>query len=223
MQCSKCNAENPENSLFCNSCGTKQLSNKAPLVPKEPHSLNRNKVLLSILMVLLLAIGVYFFQPNTGNSEQYAKDLSGVVDDMLSQRVILNPMARAYSGTWKNILEGMIAFDRSEGLPPIQQGDINGAISWVKREFQKKGLVSTLNETNEKIDARMKKLNNPPSEYKEASKIAFEIYSLYTEYYSLIISPKGSLLSFNSKVRELESGISTKEKLFYAKYPSSKK
>ncbi len=65
--------------------------------------------------------------------------------------------------------------------------------------------LKSLEDTNSKIEVGMQNLKDYPIQYQEAYNTLMELYSVYSQIYSLAFSPSGSLMSFNNKVNDLSS------------------
>lgn len=65
--------------------------------------------------------------------------------------------------------------------------------------------LKNLEDTNNKVEIGMQNLKDYPIQYQEAYNTLMELYSVYSQIYSLALSPSGSLMSFNNKVNDLSS------------------
>ncbi len=65
--------------------------------------------------------------------------------------------------------------------------------------------LDELEKNNSKIESGMQGLKGYPMQYQEAYTVLMDLYSVYSQIYSLALSPTGSLMSFNNKVNDLSS------------------
>ena len=67
-----------------------------------------------------------------------------------------------------------------------------------------KDILEEMENINKQIEMGMQELKNYPIQYQEAYDTMMEMYSVYSQIYSLAQSPSGSLMSFNNKVNDLK-------------------
>ena len=67
-----------------------------------------------------------------------------------------------------------------------------------------KDILEKMESINKEIEIGMQELKNYPIQYQEAYNIMMEMYSIYSQIYSLAQAPSGSLMSFNNKINDLQ-------------------
>jgi len=169
----------------------------------------------------------------------YENDLRNVVSIMLSESSKAEEMISTYSRGWSYIIKNnMTARDLAELLDIrrnhttlyfkqivsitsdyLYKGDSQAVIRGISKYYQKIGKNEELELKKDEVASLIRKLNNPPQEYKDAYDIAFELYSNYENYISFALSPSGSLISYNQKANEVSSNIVTKIREFEVKLP----
>lgn len=86
----------------------------------------------------------------------------------------------------------------------IQRGeDFNEAIRVYLEGFTHK--IEYLKKNNETIQNEMRNLKDYPIQYQEAYNTLMDLYTVYSQIYSLALFPSGSLMAFNNKANELNS------------------
>lgn len=75
------------------------------------------------------------------------------------------------------------------------------------REYLEKAkdTLEILKKKNAEIEKGMQDLKDYPIQYQEAYNILMEVYSVYSQIYSLAVFPSGTLMSFNNKTNDLSS------------------
>lgn len=168
---------------------------------------------------------------------KYENDLRNVVDLMLTQSTKAEKMINTYSKVWNTSIKMTISDERMANILNIDtdevrkyfksdnhgyiafKGNFQIALNKTYNYFEETGKNGELNSKRDEITHLIRKLNNPPQEYKDAYNVAFEMYSEYENFISLALSPSGSLVTYNQKANELSSKIVTKLKEFEVKLP----
>jgi hypothetical protein len=75
--------------------------------------------------------------------------------------------------------------------------DINELIQKAKKSIGNTGLDKILNTCKEEVDSNMKRILNPPLNYRIASDLLLDMYGYFLQLYHLAVSPSGSYISFN--------------------------
>lgn len=186
MYCKKCNAEISEGAKFCPECGQPTVGEIA--TPKDRKS--KKKIILSVVLILVIivgSVGGFIFKKEKDKQKQknnYALTFTETTIEILSETVISEQFCNLISKTWRNAID-----DRE---------DFNTAISDVLKK--QSSTVSDLKKNKDKIEEKMKGLQNPPADYKDAYSLLVELYSTYGQIYSQAVSPTGSLTSYNGDV-----------------------
>ena len=140
----------------------------------------------------------------------YEDKFLAVSGDIMRNTYLSLVVIEGVSGVWRNAIE-----DRS---------DFNHSI----REYLEKvakGSLETLKKENKEIERGMQDLKDYPIQYQEAYNTLMDLYSVYSQIYSLALFPQGSLMSFNNKVNDLSSEytkIVSKLKIYMPKLKEEK-
>jgi hypothetical protein len=132
INCMKCRCILPDDSLFCNKCGTRvestghesqienelsaineegESSSSSPLTVNEPRkSRKKPLVFISVLILLIgLGLGVWYYQYTTNKIQEakakYESDLKQVVMDMIDLAAEGEEMINGYTLVWRGAIE----------------------------------------------------------------------------------------------------------------------
>lgn len=83
--------------------------------------------------------------------------------------------------------------------------DFSNEIAKLITEWDEKGLIQEATESKEMIDIQMKSIQNPVPEYEEAYTLLLDMYGLYIQIYKQSLEPTGSLLTYNSTLKNMYS------------------
>ena len=71
--------------------------------------------------------------------------------------------------------------------------------------LKNENVFEAMTKDNENIERGMQDLKDYPLQYQEAYNSLMELFSVYSQIYSLAQSPSGTLVSYNSKIADLSS------------------
>lgn len=170
---------------------------------------------------------------------KYSSDITSVMLNITEQAFIAENMINTYSSVWKAVFTNTLqkdSFAKSLGVEIYEvenyaeldyhgyvafKGNFEDAIENVHKVYEGTHKNKALKNERDIISKKMKDLQNPPQEYKEAYNAIVEVYKLYEEYIAFTLSPNGSLVSYNQKANELSTDLSTEIKEFQIKIPES--
>jgi tetratricopeptide (TPR) repeat protein len=168
---------------------------------------------------------------------KYASSMTSVISEITEQAIIAEEMVNAYSGVWdavytitleKSSFAASLGVDVSEVEKYAEldyhgyvafKGNFEDAIENAHNVYEGTGKNKELKIERDKISLRMKKFQNPPKGYKQAYESIVEVYSLYEKYIAFVLSPSGSLMSYNHKANELSSELVLEIKKLQIKIP----
>jgi len=195
-------------------------------------------LILFAISIVLVGCGDKETKVASGNEAEeqpkinYGEELSGLVLEVVSNTSIAEEMTNVYAYLWSNTIEyngwfpireiaNILGTDKdllndyfgNDGTSPNYfRGDFNEAILQLGRYYVQHGKVDDLNEGSDKIESKIKELNNPPEEYEKVYDEIIELYTMEEEYVQMAISPSGSLISFNESRNTLSTNIVSKVK-----------
>jgi hypothetical protein len=183
----------------------------------EPKK-SKRKTIISIITVLLLSFSVYIGyakyeekQREQQRREQqeklkeYEQLFKSTAEAMIATSITAEEMLNKYHDVWSDAIFN----DYAEVDGEIIYGDFNEAVSAQRQSFEEKGTIELLEKSQKIIATSMKKLNNPPDEYKEEYDVLMDMYKVFNEYIDLAKTPEGSLQSFSEQTRELSNDLTS--------------
>jgi hypothetical protein len=147
--------------------------------------------------------------------QKYATNLKGTAEIMISTSTIAEDMLNQYHDVWSDAIFEDVAYVNGERI----WGDFNEAISAQHEAFVEDGSIKAIENGEEAVKMLMKKINNPPEQYKEEYEVVVDMYKVFDEYVGLAKSPEGSLQSFSEQARELSSELISLYKELEVKMP----
>lgn len=85
--------------------------------------------------------------------------------------------------------------------------DFNIALQNTLQTAEDGDILETLRDDKKSIEIAMNKLNKPPEQYEYLYDKLLSLYGQYTKLYEQATSPTGSMLTYNSSVKEIYSEI----------------
>lgn len=83
--------------------------------------------------------------------------------------------------------------------------DFSTEVNKLIKRWDENALTASAEESKSSIDEKMIALQNPVHDYVEAHKLLIEMYGLYVQMYEQSKSPTGSLLTYNSAIKNIAS------------------
>src|SRR5690625_3968105 len=165
---------------------------------------------------------------SNGDTEEYASDLEGVVNDMLDTASKVESMLNDYASVWSYTIKSKGAIPVSEmaivtGLEKdtIEEhfavnamgnipDDFSTNIHSLNDYFDSVGELDSIRESRDSIKGKVAELNAPPSDYEKVYDEMLDMYNYFMEYVDMALIPSGSLQDFNDDRSHLSSEIINK-------------
>ncbi|GAA0835987.1 hypothetical protein GCM10008915_23440 [Bifidobacterium pullorum subsp. gallinarum] len=225
MHCDNCDQVLSNDSTFCNKCGHKvsndsieittselsaAVSNDTEQLPVIKKS-KKKPLIVSLVIILLLSVGggSYWYYKDSEKKEharlhsEYQKNMSEAALRIIAFSSISEQITDLYSTVWSKAIDADFGVEVNGKMAY----NFNDAIKLQIEHLEEKGVLSSLNENTESVDALMKKLSAPPTDFQNAYNVLVELYGNYTQYADQANSPSGSLIEFNKKTNNLSSEI----------------
>lgn len=127
------------------------------------------------------------------NKKEFKKTFVGTVAGVYVGSIFSAQLCNFFSELWGISVRGSTGIDE--------------AISYGKKGLEEKGIYKNMEGLKKEIEESMKKVVNPPPDYKSAYDLLLEMYGSYVQLYSQATSPSGSYLSYNQTVNQYFSEI----------------
>lgn len=153
---------------------------------------NRKTVLVSILILItLISVTIAYVLYSENNRKDYISRLTIASSKINEATKSCLHICRVYASVWKSAID-----DRR---------DFNIALALQKMNFDETGFLKGLEDTKNEIEFLLKELLKNSKILPECHSKTVQLYGIYSQIYSLAISPSGTLLSFNNKIGDLEN------------------
>lgn len=201
----------------------------------------KNKLIISIIFVLVLIGGVAYFLWDKSVEEQkvqeqelaYQKEMVetlGLIDTSTTSSVLL---AATYQEYWGAIIDRTISFSTLSKALNVEESILSDMTPALKKGYTRDGMgleqgefdivismvrLAKEEETNlvlanqESITKAMADLKNPPEKFKNNYDSLLEVYEVYDTFISLSTSPSGSYIEYSKNINSTFESLSSKIK-----------
>ncbi len=210
--CIDCGAELDENITVCPNCGcpvedeNKQKNIERPQqvevtgvkVAKKTKSKIGVAIIISIIAIVIV-IGATKYK-NKKISETYADNLQLVILTMYTGASEAESGGNLIKQVWYNSIyeESDSKTDKYTRPKGYFVSDFNDALDNLFSDPNFSEKINSIEENNDAVNELMKKLKNPPDEYKDAYEALSDLYDAYIELTNCTTNPTGSLNTYSS-------------------------
>lgn len=215
--CAECGTEIEEGITECPNCGCpvetkdEETSQKVEVTGVK---LNKKikKLILIVAAVVILAGGAVFGAVNYQKqkiSDIYSENLITATGAMLEGASVAEDCGNLIKSVWSNAIYEERDSETDEYTRPkgFWVEDFNEALYNLFSDSDFSAKIDTIKDNQDKVDGLMKKLKNPPEEYKDAYNAISDMYRSYTSFTNSVISPSGSLTTFSSNFSNNDSEL----------------
>ena len=226
--CMECGAELEEGVKDCPNCGCpvddasdKNSEEKPQQVEVTGVRVTRKiKVIIVVVIAFLLIctatlFGVKRYQNTiaaekyTQRAEEYAYNLSAATNAMLTGASDAESCGNLIENVWRNAIyeiedDETDAYTRPEGK---FVSDFNDALSNLFEDIIFSSKISSIETNQDTVNGLMKKLQNPPDEYKGAYDAISEFYDAYISLTNCATNPSGNLMTYTSTFNDADTNI----------------
>lgn len=180
------------------------------------------EIIISLILLILVCIGTSILFSEYTSEKLYHDELLNIYDDMARVGAETNKIANVYNKVWSKGITRNVTTKQYANLIGVQEStfiekiavasklkdnktyeeDLGKIIEYVNVFYSKNGEIDAIKNKLDKLDKKLKKLNNPPEEYREAYYIAIEMYYDLNVFCNNAISPEGSLNSYKQQIND---------------------
>ena len=211
----ECGADISLETEFCHNCGHPILNTvnegentqKVELTKISIPLFKKKSFLITIISVILvIAIGVcVIFFLNKHQTNKYYTKMESISYTMFLGASKAESAGNLVHDVWYNSIYDN--FNKDTFKYTMGASDFNVALTSLFENDEFKQQIDSIKENQEIVNNDMKKLKNPPKQYKEAYEDLENYYEIYTKFVNLVINPTGSLSSFTNNFNEVDSQI----------------
>lgn len=224
--CAECGAELEEGMTECTNCGCPVETSLEQGVNSQPQKVEvtgvkvtkKVKTIIGILIVLLVvgvaaAFGITQYQKKKA-ADEYAQMIEGYSDNLkLAAITMLTGASDAESSAnlMKEVWYNAIYEERDDKTDKYTRpdgyfvSDFNDAMSNLYADASFSSQISSIKENQDSVNKLMKKLKNPPEEYKDAYDAISDLYDAYISLTNCATNPSGSLQTYSDTFNDADT------------------
>lgn len=226
--CEECGSTIPEGCDTCPNCGCPVQPHEGQSVLKDknepqkvetvnvplPSAKKSTKKYIGIAAVVLAIVAIVAVAISSVSSkraqEQYLQNLKTAADTMLEGAADAEKAGTLIHSVWYNTIYekrdvSTDKYTRKSNGGGAFYDDFNDALSNLFSDSSFRSRVQNIKANRDKVAELMKRLKNPPAEYKEAYDALRELYDAYYELTDCAVNPTGSLTTFTAAFNEADT------------------
>lgn len=226
--CPDCGAELEEGMESCPKCGCPVENNAtSEVVPQQVEvtgvkvsKKSKKLIVIGIIAVIavaiLVAVGVQVHKKNVAakaaaeaqkQSEEYGSNLSLAAYSMLSGASDAETCGNLIKQVWYNAIykESDSKTDKYTKPDGYYVSDFNDALQNLFSDSSFSSQLADINDNKDTVNSLMKKLKNPPEDYKDAYDSLSKLYDAYISLTNLATDPTGSLQTYSQNFNDADS------------------
>lgn len=225
IQCPECGKEVSDKVTSCPHCGypfAEQLVQpqpveatgtnvSAPKAGKRRTALIGGSVFVLLAAIVVISILAQRSRDAKNARNEYIDDLISIRTTMLSGAADAETLCILTHDVWYNTIyeEFDVDTDQYTRNDFGFNDDFNDSLSALYSDEATKSTISEIEANRSKVDALMKRLQNPNEEFSACYDTVDTLYDAYCGLTKLAISPTGSLKSFTETYREHDDNFIT--------------
>lgn len=218
QKCPECDADIPEDMDVCPNCGC-PIEKQTQAEPQKVEVTNvklamgkkhKKALIISLVLIVLIILGVVgssiVFKQS--KKKEYAGNYKRIVDLMIFGAAEAESTGGLIHDVWYNTIYEKDNYKTDKYTKDLKgkfYEDFNDSLHYLMISDEYTTSKEEIEENQEKVQALMKELTNPPEEYKEAYAVLKDFYDAYSRLVNLAINPTGSLTSYTSNFNEADT------------------
>lgn len=226
--CPDCGAELEEGMDTCPKCGcsientieTEKTPQQVEVTGVKITKKSKKIIMIVIIAVIgaamIAAIGVQTHKKNVvakaaaeaqKQSEEYGTNLNLAAYTMLSGASDAETCGNLIKNVWYNAIykESDSKTDKYTKPNGYFVSDFDDALQNLFSDSSFSGQIADINSNKDTVNSLMKKLKNPPEEYKDAYEALSKLYDAYISLTNLATDPTGSLQTFSQNYNDSDN------------------
>lgn len=226
--CPDCGAELEEGMDTCPKCGcsientieTEKTPQQVEVTGVKITKKSKKIIMIVIIAVIgaamIAAIGVQTHKKNVvakaaaeaqKQSEEYGTNLNLAAYTMLSGASDAETCGNLIKNVWYNAIykESDSKTDKYTKPNGYFVSDFDDALQNLFSDSSFSGQIADINSNKDTVNSLMKKLKNPPEEYKDAYEALSKLYDAYISLTNLATDPTGSLQTFSQNFNDADN------------------
>lgn len=226
--CPDCGAELEEGMDTCPKCGCpientietektpQQVEVTGVKITKKSKKIIVIATIAVIVAAIIAAIAVQTHKKNVAakaaaeaqkQSEEYETNLNMAAYSMLSGASDAETCGNLIKQVWYNAIYEKSDSKTDKYTKPkgYYVSDFNDAMQNLFLDSSFSGQIADINENKDTVNSLMKKLKNPPEEYKDAYESLSKLYDAYISLTNLATDPTGSLQTYSQNFNDADN------------------
>ena len=222
--CPDCGAELEEGMDVCPKCGCpieniietektpQQVEVTGVKITKKSKKIIVIATIAVIVAAIITAIGVQIHKKNVAakvqkQSEEYGATLNMAAYSMLSGASDAETCGNLIKQVWYNAIyeKSDSETDKYTKQKGYYVSDFNDALQNLFSDSSFSSQIADINDNKDTVNSLMKKLKNPPEEYKDAYESLSKLYDAYISLTNLATDPTGSLQTYSQDFNDADN------------------
>ena len=226
--CPDCGAELEEGMDICPKCGcpieniieTEKTPQQVEVTGVKITKKSKKIIVIATIAVLvaaiITAIGVQTHKKNVAakavteaqkQSEKYGTNLNMAAYSMLSGASDAETCGNLIKQVWYNAIYKESDSTTNKYTKPDGYfvSDFNDVLQNLFSDSSFSGQIADINSNKDTVNSLMKKLKNPPEEYKDAYESLLKLYDAYISLTNLVTDPTGSLQTYSQNFNDADN------------------
>ena len=226
--CPDCGAELEEGMETCPKCGcpieniieTEKIPQQVEVtgvkITKKSKKIIAIAAIAVIVAAIIAAIGVQTHKKNVAakaaaeaqkQSEEYGTNLNMAAYSMLSGASDAETCGNLIKQVWYNAIYEKSDSKTDKYTKPkgYYVSDFNDALQNLFSNNSFSSQIADINDNKDTVNSLMKKLKNPPEEYKDAYESLSKLYDAYISLTNLATDPTGSLQTYSQNFNDADN------------------
>lgn len=162
------------------------------------------KHLFYLIGILIFCAVIFFITKNCGGDQvDYDAKAKDIKINAYAVITISSTITDEYRHVWRDAIEHDGIWLKEENGMSHYCPDFNDALSYTMRRYISEGCFDVIDSLSNVIKGDLKAMDNAPEKYSDVQKTLLAMYGEMNSLVSLTKEPKGSLLTFGSKVNDI--------------------